>query len=203
MAAVTGVTLVKRFNYRGDATEEFSNQYWLSGAVPTGSTPWKALADALIAQEKGVYPADVVVVRAYGYATDVESDPAVWSYDYLGAAATVAGTFPPGALSRAPGDAAMWIRWKTDRLNTKGRPIYLRKYFHGVVQQGNTAPTCDDVATGQKTALTAFATKLRDGTFLDGRLIRSQSHDEGLLVPSVSQYVTTRTLKRRGKRPGS
>lgn len=198
MATVVGVTLVKRINYRGDATEEFSNQYWLSGGVPADATAWKALADALIAQEKTVYPSGVTVVRAYGYNDNSPTAASVWSYDYLSHTATVAGTLAVGTGVANPGDCAVWVRWRTSRNNSKGKPIYLRKYIHPAV---SSAGTPDVVLPAQRTALLALGNKLYDGTFLDARTIRSASSSETITAADTSPYVTTHTLKRRGKRP--
>lgn len=200
MTAVVGITLIKVFTYRDDSHEEFANQYWLSGDVPANGTDWKALADALIAQEKTVYTSLAAVVRAYGYDSDDPAATAVWSYDYQGAGQAVAGTLALGTQVLCPGDAAVWARWKTSRLNSKGRAIFLRKYFHPAT---HTAASNDAVGATQKTALEAFATKLHDGTFLDARTIRSRTHAETILSSGASGYVTTHTLKRRGKRPGS
>jgi hypothetical protein len=63
--------------------------------------------------------------------------------------------------------------------------------------------TADTVAAGWITSAQAFGTKMFDGTFLDARTIRSRLHAETILNRGVSTYITTRTLKRRGKRPGS
>jgi len=203
MAAVVGVTLIKRMTYRGDASEEWSNQYHFSGSVPADNTAWKALYDALIVQEKTLYLSTCAVVRAYGYDSDADDAVAVDSYDYLAAAATVAGTATTGTGTYPAGDQAAWIRWKTSRLNTKGKPIYLRKYYHGVPTEEDSPTTSDTVAAGWITSAQAFGTKMFDGTFLDGRTIRSRLNAETILNRGVSTYITTRTLKRRGKRPGS
>jgi hypothetical protein len=66
MASLVGLTIVKRFPYRGDANEEWSNQYHLTGSIPADSTAWKTLADALIAEEKKLYTSGTKVIRAYG-----------------------------------------------------------------------------------------------------------------------------------------
>jgi hypothetical protein len=199
MAAVAGLTIVKKFTYRGDANEEYSNSYHLDGSVPANSTDWKALADAMIASEKTCYPAAVSVVRAYGYDSDDPTAHSVWSYDYALGTGAVAGTYG-GAFVEVPGDVAYFAKWKTSRNNTKGKPIYLRKYFHG---GGASSGNHDQVATTLVTAVAAHATKLWNGTFIDGRKIRSQSHAETITASGCGPYLTTRTLKRRGKRPGS
>src|SRR6266576_2358533 len=45
MAATTdtapSLTIVKRFNYRGDVDEEFSNTYHFSGTTPADAAAWK------------------------------------------------------------------------------------------------------------------------------------------------------------------
>lgn len=198
MGDLVGLTLIKRFTYRGDATEEWSNKYHLTGSIPADATAWKALADALIAQEKTVYPGTTSVIRAYGYDSDDVSPSAVWSYDYLAHAAAVAGTVTLGTGKHGAGDQAGVVWWKTDRLNSRGRPIYLRKYFHDCLVDPTTS---DNLYGNTTTGYAAFANKLADGTFLDARKIRSRTHDDAILSQGYDQYVTTRTLKRRGKRP--
>lgn len=198
MADVVGITLVKQFEYRGDTTEEYSNTYHLTGAIPADDAAWKTLADALIAQEKTCYRS-ATVIRAYGYSSDSDTATAVWSYDYLAHAASVAGTLAYTAgMILCPGDSACWVRWKTSRLNSRGKPIYLRKYFHPAF---NTLALPDTVYTDQESALTAFGTKLWDGSFLDARTLRSQHSAETILSSLGGPWITTRTLKRRGKRP--
>lgn len=192
------LTIVKKFTYRGDASEEWSNTYAFEGADPADSAAWLALFNALVTQEKTLYPATVTVVRGYGYTSDAADAVAVWSRDLVAAGATVAGTHPSGGEPSLPGDAAAWIRWKTSRLTSKGKPIYIRKYYHGLFQGGSL----DLVQTSWRTAALAFGAKLWDGTFIDGRTIRAPgTSDETIVGTNCSVYVTTRTLKRRGRRP--
>jgi len=200
VATLVGMTVIKKMSYRGNANEEWSNDYHFTGAVPADATAWRALFDALVAQEKTVYPSDVTVVAGYGYDSDDVNAHAVWSVDLTVSPNTpVAGTLNRSTGYPSPGDAAVWVRWKTSRLNTKGKPIYLRKYFHFAVNQGVGA--ADLPIAVQTTALNAFGTKMRDGTFLDARTIRSRTHDETIINSGSSPYITPRTLKRRGKRP--
>jgi hypothetical protein len=142
------------------------------------------------------------VIRGYGYDSDADDAIAVWSVDLTVAPnSPVAGTCSTSAAQILPGDDAVWARWKTSRLNSNGKPIYLRKYFHpALADQGGTA---DNVTTAQKAALVAFGTKLRDGSFAEARTITARGHTDVVTVSGASTYVTTRTLKRRGKRPGS
>src|SRR4051812_20583291 len=102
VSTACGVTVVKRFTYRGDANEEYSNTYWFTQAPPSDATAWRALFDALVLQEKTLYPSSVNVVRGYGYNDDTghksgdEGDvaPAVFTVDLTVAPNTIVpGTF--------------------------------------------------------------------------------------------------------------
>jgi hypothetical protein len=202
MAAKVGLTIVKAFTYRGDSTEEFSNTYHLTGTVPDTPTAWRTLFDALVAQEKTVYASAVSVVRGYAYATDNPSDDSVWSVDLVTDSGVVPGTLSLGTGTPAPGDCAVWVRWKTSRLTSPGsKPIYLRKYFHGALMASGGVG--DTILASQKTALLALGAKLQDGSFTEARTITAQAHDDTIVSHAASSYITTRTLKRRGKRPGS
>jgi hypothetical protein len=155
------------------------------------------LRDALITEEKKLYPSYVTVVRAYGYDSDVDNADSVYQ-STLGT--PVAGTLVPSSGTQAPGDAAVWVRWTTSRL-ASGKKIYLRKYFHGAFTAPTASNETDATNATQKTALTAFGAKLRDGTFIDGRTLTARGHTDVLTAHKACDYVTTRTLKRRGKRP--
>lgn len=211
MSAQTGLTVVKRMTYRGDANEEYSNTYWFTGGQPSGPVAWRALFDALVLVEKPIYGSTVNIIKAYGY-TDNEGhraeDPpgtpvaaAVWSLDLRVAPDTII----PGTMATTriemPGDDAVWVRWKTSRLTSPGgKAIYLRKYFHPALT-ATSPPTPDTVLPQQVTALQALGTKLRDGSFIDARTLTAPGKTDVLTSSSASPYVTTRTLKRRGKRP--
>jgi hypothetical protein len=201
-APSTVLTVIKQFAYRGDTHEEFSNTYALTGATPADSGAWRTLFDALVAEEKKLYPAGTKVVAGYGYHRVPQTgDSADWSVDLTVAPnAVVPGTFAPGAGGfQLPGDSAVWVRWGLDRLNSKGKRVYLRKYFHPAFNDGTPA-NVDVVVAGQVTALAAFGAKLQDGTFAGARVLTDHL-GTALIGHAVSTFVTTRTLKRRGKRP--
>lgn len=191
------LVLIKRMTYRGIATEEWSNAYMLSGAKPADSTAWRAVFDALCAQERTCYTNESSIIGGYGYDSVADSATAVWSVDL-----TVTPNTPlPGTLAQTgnkiAGDQAAWVRWGLDKFNSKGKRIYLRKYFHsGRVDATNQ----DTLYSGWTTALNAFGAKLQDGSFLDARVL-TDSHGTALVGHGVGPYITTRTLKRRGKRP--
>jgi len=189
------IVLVKRFSYRGQ-NEEFSNKYHFSGTTPVDAAAWKTLADAIIAQEITTVPNTVSWVRAYGYAAGNENSVA--QIDYTVAPNTPAvGTLAVGTGVTTPGDIAATIRWYTGQTNSRGKKIYCRKYMHAALHLNTDA---DIIYPAQKTAMQTYAAKLIDGT-LPGSFKYCGPQGAVLSLPVVDQYLTTRTLKRRGKRP--
>lgn len=194
MPDTASITIVKDFMYRG-AFEEYSNKYHFEGTVPGTLTEWKALADAIIAAERPT-TSNNRFVRAYGYVAGSENSVA--QIDYKLAPNTVlTGTLALGSGVSTPGDVAGTIRWYTGQSNSRGKKIYCRKYMHGVL---SSASSGDTMYAAQQTALATFAAKLIDGTLPGGfKYCGPQGAD--LSAPEVSPWLTTRTLKRRGKRP--
>jgi len=189
------ITIVKRFTYRGNP-EEFSNTYHFSGTVPADYAAWKALADAIITQEKAVVPADVSFVQAYGYVAGNELSVAQIDYT-IPPNTVVVGVFTGSAGQKGSGDQAATTRWASSTFTSRGKRIYARKYWHPpYLEPANP----DQLRSGYVTVLQAFAAKLIDGT-LPGSFKYCLPQGAALAAPETSPYVTTRTLKRRGKRP--
>jgi hypothetical protein len=198
MPTATGLILIKEFQYR-DADEEWSNKYWLTGAVPASDATWKALADTLITHETALYTSGTSVVRAYGYSNSDEHSPTVWVHDYKTLGTAVAGTqVPPANGALMAGDQAGMCSWRTARRNARGKWIYLRKFFHDAYVFTQDTDTIEPTSLAR---YAAFTLTMMNGTLPDGRVIRSPLQDETLTVGEASPWVTTRTLKRRGKRP--
>lgn len=196
--ALPSLTLVKQFTYRGDTAEEWSNTYFMDGALPASPASWKTLADAVILQEKTLYATASEVIKAIGHKAG--ESVAVWSYDYLAASEEVHGTFTVPGVPGA-GDTAQWLRWSTDQLTSKGKPIYLRSYYHPAYPP--SGGPADDVAPSWQTAAQAFGDAWIAG-FADGDAVehhRAGPHGVIGLVALPSTYTTTRTLERRGRRP--
>lgn len=193
MAAVTGLTLVKLFSYRGDAQEEFSNTYHFKGLPPGDDASWNVLLNDVVTQEKVLWPSTVKMSRAYGYNSDDPNAHHVFAHDY--GTTGPPGTFvPQSADHRMAGDQAACIWWKMDRLSSRGKPIYLRKYMHsGFTDQINV----DNISSLYGAQLDQYASTMKG---IHGGL-RSRSHDDNVVAQGHIPYATTRTLKRRGKRP--
>jgi hypothetical protein len=193
MPAHDAVTIVKDMTYRGKK-EEWSNTYTLTGTTPTTDAAWKTLYDAIIASEKTCYGPDTRVVRAYGYVAG--QDHAIHSWDYLGQNQTVAGTWVRSTHSKWAGDQAAWLRMRIGTTDS-GKPRYVRKYFH---DGGGDATFPDTMASTLRTAYVAHGNKMVDGTLPGGMKWCGPGQAIGT-QPAASMYVTTRTLKRRGRRP--
>jgi hypothetical protein len=199
MAVMQAIT-VKHFTYRGN-TEEYSNVYHLSGTQPADSAAWDAVLNSLRNAEVPLLPNTVTWTDGYGYNPGHwESKPQtvdrhlVWTTSNVGTLTITGGT-------PCPGDDAVWVRWDTGDRNTRGKPIYLRKYFHPAI--GTTATSLDNVLAAQSAALTTYGAKFTDGTSIGGglKICRPNGHLGGAVV--AGQFTTTRTLKRRGKRPAA
>lgn len=202
-APTTGLVIIKRFPYRGNANEEYSNKYLLTGTTPANSSAWRTLFDAIVAEEKKLYPSVVTVIGGYGYDSPADTAHAVWSVDLtVSPNSPVAGTYTGGGI-RAPGDSAAWVRWGLDRLSSPGgKRIYLRKYFHPAMIDTvqNSGNGGDAIMAAWVTAAAAF------GAFMDGTAgalgrVVTDKLGTATIGHAVSPFVTTRTLKRRGKRP--
>lgn len=185
-------TSIKEFTYRGKA-ERWANEYTFAGTAPPDKAGWDALADAVWAAEKGVFGSSVKRAQYYGY-TGLEP-PAVAgrAYDVVTAPQTGTMVTPSGGI-RPSGDVAVVVRFRVGQ-NVKGRPRYIFKYYHGTPM-----PDGDSLSSTQIAAIVTALTPLRDGTLPQAyKLCAPDNTLAG--VPEVKPYFTTRTLKRRGKRP--
>jgi hypothetical protein len=191
-----GITSIKSFEYR-DAVEEWGNTYHFDGDPPSNDADWLSLFEALVAIEQPILPITTEIVRAYCY--EDTDDHSVLTLDTDSGYTPVAGTatYTTGSYL-APGDAAMWIRWKTARTNSNGKPIYLRKYYHGVIVTP-AGGDGDTIQSAQHSALLTAATALNTSSGDWPGLVGPDGVVPG--ASKVSTYATTRTLKRRGARP--
>ena len=193
--AKPGVTVISSFTYRG-ATEEVSNQFHFTGSAPSDAAGWNALCAQFVTLFKALIPGVTTVRRVYCY-SDTDND-SVYQYNLADHGGVVTGTANPSSYTKInAGDAAYWVRWSTGRFNSKGKAIYLRKYLHPAY--GDTSNS-DALEATQKAAALAGATALIGATG-SWPGIAGPTYDLTSPAASVSTYITTRTLKRRGKRP--
>lgn len=198
MASVCGLVVIKEMAYRDNPNEQWSNKYWLTGTPPDDPNEWKALFDQLVADEVALYSPSSKVVGGIGYDDNTENANSVWAVDLTALGAEVPGQLVVAQSEAMAGDQAGLVQWRTSRKSTRGKWIYLRKYFH---HGGTGGASGDTITTATQAAYDHFAVLLLQGSAAHGRRIRSQFFDEVLQNKVISPWVTTRTLKRRGKRP--
>jgi len=182
--------------YRAETEEEFSNTYHFGTSPPGDDASWTVLMNDVLNQERNIFPATVHFVRAYGYNDDADNAQAVFHHDW-----TVPGPPPTGALvppTATPfaGDQAALVWWRLDKKNSRGKWIYLRKYLHhGYATTANP----DQVDATYGAALGTYVSNLANVSFHGA--IRPRKYTANITGYQASPWVTTRTLKRRGKRP--
>jgi hypothetical protein len=200
MSSQLGITLVKKFTYRGDASEEWSNTYWFTGAPASTQTQAQSFVDDLASHEKTLYLGTVTVEKAYVFSDNAPGAVAAFVVPSL-TGGPITGTMTTGTGTYPAGDQAAWIRWKTSRRTEKGRPIYLRKYFHGVPSDEDSPTTADNVSPSWATAANAFATLLEGGTLGYGKVCGRGHTDDVLIGHAISTFIGMRQLKKGRKRP--
>lgn len=200
MASAIGLLITKKMTYRSNTDEEWSNKYWLTGTPPTTVSAWRALFDSLVTLERECYAADCTVVRGAAWDSNDEHAFSVWGVDLELEGTPVPGTLPEEPGFKMAGDQAGMVEWKTTRKNSRGKWVYLRKYFHHGFQAAGDA---DYVSAATQAAYDTLGQQLTTGIGSGFHRIRSQLQDEGIQSHIVSPFMTTRTLKRRGKKKGT
>lgn len=193
MPDTPSITINKDFSYRG-RNEIWSNTYHFSGTVPTNDAGWAALAAAIVDQELSFLNSGVKYRGYLGY--EAGNEFAVSQKDLVAdAVAQPAGRMDPGSSWSSPsGDQAGWVRWATPDRTSRGKRIYLRKFFHGV------GHTNDVIPVTVRDQMKVYAGKMTDGTLPGGfKVCGPQGAVAGTSL--VSPNIGMRQLKRRGKRP--
>ena len=194
--AEAAITLIKSFEYRG-VDEEWSNQYHFGGAATPGSdSDWRTIVDDLVALEIACYSERVTVVRALCYLNS--DDPSVYTYNLADFGGVVPGELDSTAGITQAGDAAGWVRWDTGKTSSTGKRIYLRKYFHDVHASAEATP--DTIIAAWKTQYQTFGDAMLS-PFSGVYYMCDPEGDAPTGLALAGSYVTTRTLKRRGRRP--
>lgn len=191
--AAPGITVVQTFTYRG-APEEWSNKFHFQGTAPSDPAGWRALADAFITLWKTTLTDVVTIVRVLCY--EDTDNPAVYTYTLASFSGNVAGTIVTGSSADLleSGDVAGLLRWNTGRVSSRGKPIYLFKYLHGVMHASGSRDTWRDTTVANTFATNVMASS---GAW-PGLADKTGTVPVGHLAET---YLTTRTLKRRGRRP--
>lgn len=193
--AAAGVVVIYTFTYR-DAPEEFSQKYHFEGDAPSDGTGWTALMTELATLLAPATSQVSSIVRMYGYEDTDHSS--VFTYDFTTHGGAVVGTLliDSDAGGYQSGDVAYLGRWTTGRTSTKGKPIYLFKYWHGAPFASSDR---DKLPASTLASFNSAIGNLRGATGAwPGIADKTGAMPVGW---HAETYLTTRTLKRRGRRP--
>lgn len=193
--AAPGVVIYKTFAWRGN-TEEWGNTYHFVGDAPSTDSGWRDLVDDLIDMEKAVIDSSVTIERAICY--EDTDNPSVYSYDLAAFAGTVPGSISHTGLGAhvQEGSSAYMARWNTGRRSSKGKPVYLRKYWHPALDTGSNP---DVVNSGVVALVDTFA---EDVMSASGAWPGLAGPDGVAPVGWLAEtYTTNRTLRKGRRRP--
>jgi hypothetical protein len=189
------MTIVKRFTYRGNNDEEFSNTYHFTGAPPVTDPEWDTVASSVIASEQPVFDGSVTFVRAIGHNSSDPGAIAVYDHDYTSPGPPPAGTFVGAGGHPGAGDQAAVVEWLTNLKSVRGKPVYLRKFLH---RPYITSADPDTLEPDYAVALTAYGNAYVGAGGFGG--LTNPEKTAAVVSSKVLPSVTTRTLKKRGKR---
>ncbi len=196
MSSQLRITVVKEFEYRGEQ-EEWSNTYAFTGPGLTDYEAMKVFCGGLASIESQMYLPTCKAIRALVYQPgSIVADRSIDFAAELGG--QVSGSLVVGSNAHEwAGDQAGWIRGKIG-VNIKGRPKYVRKYYHaGCSEAGGST---DATIVQWRNAADTVAGQLVGGALPAGRKWCGPA-GQLITLTAHSNWTTTRTLKRRGRRP--
>lgn len=117
-----GVNIVKSVSFRG-VQQEFSNRYHYEGNTMTTAQATQ-LAQNVKAQEVPIHSTDVSFLRF-----SVWLDTGNKATSEMVSQGSLSGTGSGGAFASVDRERAVLIRWRAGN-DSRGRPVYLRKWFH-------------------------------------------------------------------------
>jgi hypothetical protein len=120
--AIYGVSITKRCTFRGQP-QEFSNTYYYEGPI-IGGGDVEDLINKIVVIEKELHSTDVTFVFGRGWsASGAPSENEMMADGPLSGT----GSYPPNtSMDR---ERAFLIQWPAGN-NVRGRPVYLRKWYH-------------------------------------------------------------------------
>lgn len=194
--AAPGIILLKKFTWRGNS-EEWSNGYHMQGDAPANDTEWLAQVEALLAIEQATLTDKCTYTRAYCYDSYDGTTPADYIKSWEADTYPPVGTLADSSLGRQTGVTCQLARFSTGRTNTKGKPVYLFKYLHDVVDPGGSGVE-DSLWSNQLTTLAAYVAALVP----PGDVWAGLADPEGNAATGgyAHPQVYTHRLKRRGRR---
>lgn len=172
---------------RRGGTVVTSNRYFFTGSALTLSQ-FNALVALLEAETKLILPTNFNIVEYTQY--DPGSEVPVRT-----SSVSVAGTMSLTSRTQESSDSCALARFSTDQRTVRNHPIYLFKYWKGVLTA--SGGTMDVIDTTQKTRYDGFASDIVAG-FNDGTSTRHVTGPYGAVALGqfVSQYVHHRDFRK-------
>lgn len=162
--ARVGISITKTCSFRG-AAQEFANTYYYNAPEPISQSVCEAAIDLIVTKEKAIHASTVTFVRgrAWSAGGSAASNNMIADKALSGVGSAAASS---AGLDK---ERAFLVRIRAG-VDSKGRPVYLRKYWHldVAVLNGVNFSTAQLANTAQLT--TAQRTELQ-GHFNDLKLI--------------------------------
>jgi len=121
--ARVGISITKSITFRGVA-QEFSNTYYYEGPALPGETVAETMIDFLVTEEKQIHATTVSFKRGRCWSAGGTNQTNQMIKDKA-----LTGTGSATANSFLDRERAVLVRFRAGN-DTKGRPVYLRKWWH-------------------------------------------------------------------------
>lgn len=143
--ARVGISITKSTSFRGVA-QEFANTYYYNAPEPITAPVVEAAIDLIVTKEKAIHASSVTFVRARGWSAGGSEATNAMIVDK---ALSGAGSQSPQSIG-IDKERAFLVRIRAGS-DSKGRPVYLRKYWHldVSVMGGQSISTAMMANTGQ------------------------------------------------------
>jgi hypothetical protein len=164
-----GVSITKSISFRGSA-QEFSNTYYYNTLNAVGSAIAEGLIDDIVSLERPMHGSNVSFVRAKCWLTGTGSQSTnemLFQKNLTGV-----GTNASASPVNHDRERAFLVRFRAG-VDSKGRPVYLRKWWHLEINAINTVPVSnamlqqtEQLTSTQRAQLVTWGNNFKDRTVL-------------------------------------
>jgi hypothetical protein len=165
-----------------------TNRFHFSGGTPASDSAWHTLMDAVVTAMKATLTdyCEITSVKGYTASSDIAASEKAY---------TTTGTYSSSGKVFAPGEIAMLLRWETAAKSSKGHPVYLFNYIHGVLLSSGSAAGAQQLDAGLVAAGAAFAQTWWNSGFSDGTNTYYRAGPNGATAVSRTVNNTVRRHK--------